>query len=70
MIHTEVYKHFKSLFPEKDKKSIEYFPNGKNSIRVRNSDKKDMIFTFDDASNWKLETVSSFLKSKEEVCKI
>lgn len=64
MVHAEIYKKLKDMFPECYKKCTEYFPNGKNSIRVRNAKKEDMIFTFNGKSNWKLESVDSFLKSK------
>ncbi len=65
MSHIDIYKHFKTLFPEKVEKSVEYFPNGKNSIRVRYLDKSELIFTLNSISDWKLETIKSFLKSYE-----
>ena len=36
MLHGELYeKVFKTLFPQYDDKVEEYYPNGRNSIRVR-----------------------------------
>ena len=67
MTHIDVYKHFEMLFPEKAEKGIKYFPNGKNSIRVRNVNKPEMIFTFKSPLDWKLETIDSFLNSNERL---
>ena len=66
MVHTEVYKQFKTLFPENGEKNILYFPNGKNSIRIRTFGKPDMIFTFKNTVMWKLETIDSFLDNENK----
>lgn len=34
MIHTQVYGFFQTCLPDQAKKVKEYFPNGKNSIRI------------------------------------
>lgn len=35
MIHTQVYGFFQTCLPDQAKEVKEYFPNGKNSIRIR-----------------------------------
>lgn len=34
-----------------------YWPNGRNSIRVRMHDKQELIFTYNDPKDWSLMTV-------------
>lgn len=63
MVHREVYFKFKSLFPSIDALVSEYFPNGKNSIRVRTKNHCDYVFTYNDADDWRFETVDSFIKT-------
>ena len=65
MVHTEVYKIFKKLLPAYAEQSTEYFPNGKNSIRVR-INHGDYIFTYSCAADWKFETIDSFLKNNKK----
>lgn len=48
-------------------KCYEWFPNGKNSIRVVLTDKNILIFHFESYNNWKIETMPSFLKFLKEV---
>jgi hypothetical protein len=43
-----------------------WFPNGKDSIRVRYKNRMELVFTFHDQQNWKLETIKEFLKSMKE----
>lgn len=66
MLHGELYeKVFKALFPQYDDKVEEYYPNGRNSIRVRLTLGYDVIFSYDEESYnkyWTLEIVPSFIK--------
>ena len=67
MTHTDLFKMFKTFFPLYAEMAKEYFPNGKNSIRVRmDGINKDYIFTFHDKNDWKFETVNSFLKNNKK----
>ncbi len=61
MIHSQIYGCFKECLPEQAKKVTEYFPNGKNSIRVRQANKQEFIFSFNGIKAWKFETISQFL---------
>ena len=67
MVHKDLYKMFATLFPTHAKLSKEYFPNGKNSIRIRiGATNVDYIFTFNGMDDWKFETVNSFLKNNKK----
>lgn len=64
MIHKDVYKFFKMYFPSYTDNNVDvWFPNGKDSIRVREKNGFEFIFTYHDKNNWKLETINSFLKN-------
>lgn len=38
-----------------------WFQNGKNSIRIRQKNHQEFIFTFNNEGNWRFETVESFM---------
>lgn len=67
----QVYEIFKLMFPHYINDDLIYFPNGKNSIRIRGVDKlifknQDVVFTVDGRDRpviWKLESVDSFIKN-------
>lgn len=61
MIHTQVYGYFKECLPEQEKKVTEYFPNGRNSIRVRQENGQEFIFSVTAPKVWKFETIDQFL---------
>lgn len=46
MIHSQVYGHYKECLPDRATNTKEYFPNGKNSIRVRQNKKFETIDQF------------------------
>lgn len=62
MLHDKVYKRFKQYFPLASKTIIQWFPNGKNSIRIRRMDGQEFVFTYYEKHNYRLETVDSFIK--------
>lgn len=62
MLHDDVYNCFTLYFPQISKHVIEWFPNGRNSVRVRRCDNQDFIFTYHDKNNWCFETVDSFIE--------
>lgn len=63
MTHNVVYERFKKLFPILDEGITAWFPNGKNSIRIRMFDKFDFVFTYNGGRDWKYETIDSFIKN-------
>ena len=69
MTHTNVFKRFQTMFPKLNYHDAIWFPNGKDSIRMRglynfDGTKCDFIFTYHGKTNWRLETVDSFLETK------
>lgn len=65
MTHNDVLKHFELYFPLYSGNRINtWFQNGKNSIRVRQTNGQEFIFTFNSHKDWKLETIDSFIKSE------
>lgn len=61
MIHSKVYECYKECLPDRAAFTKEYFPNGKNSIRVRQMNGNEFIFTFVNPKTWKFETIDQFL---------
>ena len=41
-----------------------WFPNGKNSIRVRLTTRQEVIFTYTNDKKWRIETIDMFLGGK------
>lgn len=63
MTHDKVYEQFKKLLPVYAKHTMEWFPNGLNSIRIRRIDEQDYIFTIHpDGMGISYETKDSFIK--------
>lgn len=62
MFHKEVYEKFKEKFPEKASYLKEWFPNGRNSVRVRFNSGSDFVFTYNSEDDWCYETVDSYIK--------
>lgn len=62
MSHKTIFDWFKLYFPNYDKHTVTWFPNGKNSIRVRWDNGRDFIFTFNGEKDWCFQTVENFLK--------
>lgn len=67
MVHNEVFKHFKSLFPTISENAQLWFPNGKNSIRVRQNDGREFVFTYSSQNDWRFETSDYFIKRTMKV---
>lgn len=62
MTHENVLMYFKTYFPNVSECIDEWFPNGKDSIRVRMSYGEDFIFTCHDKSDWCYETLDSYIR--------
>lgn len=62
MTHKSVYQWFELYFPQYAGNKVEvWFQNGKNSIRIRQKNHQEFIFTFNDKDDWRFETVKSFI---------
>ena len=62
MTHLAVYEIFKTFLPHIAEKTEAWFQNGKNSIRIRTTDKRDYVFTYSTEYSWSFETVDSYIK--------
>lgn len=73
MTHNHVYDFFSRKFPDLLTENLVYFPNGRNSIRIRNASgypHQDLVFACDSRCvEWKLETVGTYLESLKEKIK-
>ena len=67
MTHEEIFDLFKYQFSLLDSKIEDWFPNGANSIRVRCFDRCDVVYTYQSPTNWRLETVESFVSDLEKI---
>lgn len=63
MVHTDIFKKYKLRCSMSNGSVNAWFPNGRNSIRVRLFDKKEVVFTYHGPKNWKIESMGSFLDS-------
>jgi len=64
MLHDKVLEWYTIMFPIEDpeKGGINiWFPNGKNSIRVRHLDGLEVVFTFNTTIDWSLMTLKQHL---------
>lgn len=62
MSHSDVYKWFELYFPDYAGDKVDaWFQNGKNSIRIRQKNHQEFVFTFHDKNNWNFETIDNFV---------
>ena len=62
MGHSDVMKWFEQYFPDYSGDRIDmWFPNGRNSVRIRQKNGQEFIFTYNSQKDWKFETITCFL---------
>lgn len=66
MNHREVLDVFKFYFPQYEPYIKAWFPNGKNSIRVRQANGDNFVFTYHNSDDWTFETEGSFVRRLNE----
>ena len=59
MNHKDVFKAFQSIFSIGTVDT--WWQNGYNSVRIRFENRKEVVFTYEHDTKWKLETLESFL---------
>lgn len=64
MMHKDLFERFKAQFPNEAQNVETWFPNGRNSICIRFSNKEEWIFTFHDVKTWCIETTDHFLRKE------
>ena len=75
MSHSEVMKWFENYFPDYSGDRIDvWFQNGRNSIRIRQKNGQEFIFTYHSQKDWRFETITSFLNGmkggKSKMCEV
>lgn len=60
MSHNEIYQMFALQFPDYMVK--EWFPNGRNSIRIRQKNEQEFVFTYLSKTDWRFETIDSNIR--------
>lgn len=78
MTHVECLILFQEIFRVKNEID-DWFPNGKNSVRIRLKEKsmlpfmigkgEDLIFTAESRNEWRLETMESWIKNQTLIIK-
>lgn len=63
MVHSELIKRYQVIFKYSVQDIDTWFPNGKDSIRIRLLNKEEYVFTYKDEKIWILETVNNFIKN-------
>lgn len=61
MTHKDVYKYFTLYFPQFAEHVEIWYPNGKNSVRVRQKNGQDFVFTYNGEMLWCFETVENHI---------
>jgi hypothetical protein len=61
MLHQKVFDVFKNKFAVIAAQTETWFPNGKDSVRIRLTDKQEIIFTYHGEPGWSLETIDNYL---------
>lgn len=71
MLHKDIYERYEKELPSQAKEAVVWFPNEKNSIRIRNRRNREFIFTyFPKTDEWSLEPLDYFLQRKERSLKM
>ena len=63
MTYKQIFTLFEACFPQFEKRVETWFPDGKNSVRIRWANGEDFVLTYRKNTNWRLETVDSFIDS-------
>ena len=69
MTHIDIYKKFLKICPIIEDTIECWFQNGKNSIRVRMKNKKEIVFTVYSSNKWKIESMDLHISEMKELRK-
>lgn len=67
MPHKQVYLLFARKFPSLASEAKDWMQNGKNSVRIRLRNGREVIFTYNNDNDWCMETTKSFIKHMKGV---
>ncbi len=64
MNHNDIYKWFELYFKLYAGNNVAaWFQNGKNSIRIRQTNGQEFIFTYNSPKDWRFETIQSYISN-------
>lgn len=64
MNHKDIYKQFELFFELYAENNVAaWFQNGKNSIRIRQTNGQEFIFTYNSQKDWRFETIQSYINN-------
>lgn len=67
MNHNDIYKWFKLYFKLYAENNVAaWFQNGKNSIRIRQTNGQEFIFTYNSQKDWRFETIQSYINNSKK----
>ena len=58
--HREIMRLFKEISHTPDEDIEAWYPNGRDSVRVKLKNKRELIFTYKSYNYWRLETRGAF----------
>ena len=63
MSHNEIYQMFTLYFPDYAKDRVkEWFLTGQSSVRFRQKNEQEFVFTYLSKTDWRFETIDSYIK--------
>ena len=65
--HEDLFEEYRQLCHVDDKYILEWFPCGKDSIRVKFTDGKEVIWTLKGPENWSIESVEHFCRRLDAI---
>lgn len=62
MTPKSVYDWFCLYFPQYSAHVVSWYPHEKNSVRIKQSNGAEFIFTYKSKNDWRFETLKSYTK--------
>lgn len=63
MLHKDVMQKFEEISNVDERSINTWFPNGKNSVRIRFKNNTEIVFTYASPKVWRIETIDHFIKN-------
>lgn len=63
MLQRKVLDIYKLMFGIKEGSIKTWWTNGYNSIRIELMNRRQIVFTYTDDTNWRLEPIDTFIKT-------
>lgn len=66
MTHKDVVANLRRQFPQYANNIKVWFPNGNNSVRFRQDDGTEYMFTYNSPKDWRFETSCKYAKERRK----